>query len=44
MSPMYNLIKMKYDKGYIRLDQLRKYVELGVITEKEYKSICGEEH
>ncbi len=44
MSPMYDLIKMKYDKGYIRIDQLRKYVELGVITQEEYKSICWEEY
>ena len=41
MSPMYEIIKLKYDKGYIRLDQLRKYVELGVITEDEYESICN---
>lgn len=44
MSPMYKVIKLKYDKGYIRKDQLRKYVELGVITREEFKSICGDDY
>ena len=38
---MYKKIKSRYDKGYIRIDQLKRYVELGVITPKQYETICG---
>ena len=38
---MFEKIKSRYDKGYIRLDQLKRYVELGVITTEQYKEICG---
>lgn len=41
---MYKKIKARYDKGYIRTDQLKKYVELGVITAEQYEAICGEEY
>lgn len=41
---MYKKIKSRYDKGYIRIDQLKKYVELGVITPKQYETICGKEY
>lgn len=30
--------------GWIRIDQLRKYVELNVITLEEFTLICGEEY
>lgn len=32
---MYKKIKLRYDAGYIRKDQLDKYVELGVITKDQ---------
>lgn len=38
---MYNKIKSRYDKGYIRIDQLKRYVELGVITQDEFDAITG---
>jgi uncharacterized XkdX family phage protein len=40
-SPSYERIKENYDKGWVTLAQLKKYVQLGVITEEEYTEICG---
>lgn len=40
---MYEKIKRRYQKGYIRIDQLKRYVELGVITPEQYREICGKE-
>jgi len=39
---MFENLKNRYDKGWIRIDQLRRYVELSVITPEEFKLICGE--
>ena len=39
---MFETLKERYDKGFIRKDQLSKYVSLGCITAKEYKEITGE--
>lgn len=41
-SKRFATIKARYDKGYIRDDQLRQYVEAGAITPAEYKEITGE--
>ena len=41
-SKMFEKIKARYDKGYIRLDQLHRYVELEAITPEEYEEICGQ--
>ena len=41
---MFENIKNRYDKGWVRIDQLRRYVELGVITVEEFKQICGEDY
>lgn len=38
---MFNSIRDRYEKGWIRTDQLKRYVELGIITKDEYKTICG---
>ena len=38
---MYKTIKARYNKGYIRLDQLKRYCALGVISEDEFMDICG---
>lgn len=43
-SPMFDKLKERYDKGYIRNDQLKRYVDLGVITADEYKEITGEDY
>lgn len=40
---MFERIKERYQKGYVRKDQLKRYVELGVITPMQYKEICGDE-
>lgn len=40
---MYERLKERYAMGYVRPDQLRRYVELEVITPEEYLEICGEE-
>lgn len=39
---MFEKIKSRYDKGWVTLAQLQKYVELGVITEEQYTEICGQ--
>lgn len=39
---MFENLKMRYEKEWVRKDQLRRYVELGIITEAEYEDICGE--
>ena len=41
-SKKFDTIKARYDKGYVTLDQLHRYVELGAITPAEYEEICGE--
>lgn len=41
---MYKKIKQRYDKRYVRIDQLKRYVELEVIMEEQYKLICGEDY
>lgn len=42
---MFKKIKERYVvKGWIRIDQLHRYVELSVITPEEYKLICSEEY
>lgn len=41
---MYKKIKSRYDKSYIRIDQLKRYVELGIITQEQYETICGKEY
>lgn len=38
---MYKKIKARYNKGYIRLDQLKRYCGLGVITPEQFEGICG---
>ena len=39
---MFETLKERYEKGFIRKDQLTKYVKLGRITDKEYEEIVGE--
>ena len=41
---MFEKNKERYLRGWIRIDQLRKYVELNVITLEEFTLICGEEY
>jgi len=41
---MFKTIKARYNKGYIRLDQLKRYCDLGVITPEQFKDICGKDY
>lgn len=36
---MFESIKARYERGYIRPDQLERYVELGVITREQADSL-----
>ncbi len=42
-SPRYEDLKKRYEKNFVRKDQLQKYVEFGKITAEEYKEITGED-
>ena len=39
---MFEILKKKYQKNFVRKDQLLKYVTLGVITKEEYTTIIEE--
>lgn len=41
---MFEIIKIRFEKGFVRIDQLRRYVELGVINEIQFEEICGEKY
>lgn len=40
----YETIRKRYLANYIRDDQLKRYVELGVITEAQYEALYKEKH
>lgn len=42
-SPMFVDLRMRYEKNFVRKDQLQKYVGYGKITTEEYKEITGED-
>lgn len=39
---MYELLKQRYQRNFVRKDQLQRYVILGKITQKQYLDIIGE--
>ncbi len=39
---MFEDLKKRYEKNWVRDDQLKQYVELGAITAEEYEQITGE--
>lgn len=39
---MFEILKERYEKEWCRKDQLKRYVELGVISDDEYETITGE--
>ncbi|WP_139136394.1 XkdX family protein [Oceanobacillus sp. E9] len=41
---MFESLKERYEKGWVRRDQLKKYVELTIITEAEYALITNERY
>lgn len=38
---MFKLVKRYYEKGYYTIDDVRKFVIAGKITEEEFKEITG---
>ncbi|MCQ4935131.1 XkdX family protein [Anaerotignum propionicum] len=42
-SPMFDDLKMRYEKNFVRKDQLQKFVGFGKISAEEYKQITGED-
>jgi uncharacterized XkdX family phage protein len=43
MSDMFETLKTRYEKNFVRKDQLQKYVAYGKLTSEEYTEITGEE-
>lgn len=41
MSDMFEILKKGYEMNFVRDDQLKRYVELGKITEEEFFDITG---
>lgn len=40
---MYERLNERYKKGYCTIEQLRRFKDLGVITEEEFLSIVGKD-
>lgn len=40
---LFERLKEWYPKGYVRKDQLQRFVQLGALTKEEYEEITGEE-
>lgn len=36
---MFEILKARYERNFVRKDQLQKYVKLGKITQEEYNKI-----
>ncbi|NDO46505.1 XkdX family protein [Clostridium sp. MD294] len=36
---MYEILKQKYERNFVRKDQLLRYVALGKITQQQYQQI-----
>lgn len=43
MSPMFENLKLRFEKNFVRKDQLQKFVGFGKITAEEYIEITGED-
>ena len=41
---MFETIKTRFEKEFVRIDQLRRYVALGVITPEQFKQISGDDY
>ena len=39
---MYELLKQRYERNFVRKDQLQRYVALGKITQQQYEQIVKE--
>lgn len=36
---MYEILKQRYERNFVRKDQLQRYVALGKITQQQYQQI-----
>mgnify|MGYP000971717346 FL=1 len=41
---LFESLKFRHKLGWVRIDQLKRYVQLQAITEEEYKKICGKDY
>lgn len=39
---MYEILKQRYERNFVRKDQLQRYVALGKITQQQYEQIIKE--
>ena len=39
---MFEILKQRYERNFVRKDQLQRYVKLGKITQEQYLEIVGE--
>ena len=39
---MFEILKQRYERNFVRKDQLQRYVTLGKITQEQYLDIVGE--
>ena len=39
---MFKILKQRYERNFVRKDQLQRYVILGKITQQQYLDIVGE--
>lgn len=39
---MYEILKQRYQRNFVRKDQLQRYVTLGKITQEQYEQIVKE--
>ena len=40
----YERIASRFGKGYITVEQLKRYVKLGVVTAEQFKELSGEDY
>lgn len=38
---MFEILKKRYERNFVRKDQLQRYVELSKLTKEEYEKIVG---
>ena len=39
---MFDIYKFEFDCGFINQDELRSYIDMGLITQAEYQEIVGD--
>lgn len=43
-SKLYDSLKLRYNMGWVRIDQLKRFVQLQAITPIEFEEICGQKY